>query len=119
MTTTTKNETVNVGRFDVVHCDADADGENGWEIREGEDCLDAYSTRREAIAEAKRMEADRLADAEDERKQAEEERRAEEADAVHTRITALLEKLQGRADDLNDEAKVEKLTALLAALKTI
>jgi hypothetical protein len=59
---TSKTGAVKVGRFLVVHCLADDDGPEGWEIREGEDVLDSHDTRREAIAEAKRMEADRAAD---------------------------------------------------------
>ena len=122
-TTATKGNEIQIGRFLVTFCPADEDGPDGWEIRgtgeESEDVLDSYETKREAVKVAKDMEADRLQDEKDEREAEEEEKRAEEADAIHTRVTALLEKLQGRADDLNDEAKVEKLTALLAALKTI
>jgi hypothetical protein len=61
-TMTSKTEATRVGRFDVVHCDADDDGPEGWEIREGEDVLDSEETWAAAVRTARRMETERVSD---------------------------------------------------------
>jgi hypothetical protein len=78
-------ETVEVGRFLVVYCE-DVDGQ-GWEIRGTEeaaaDVYDSYPTRREAVAEAKRMEAERV-----------EEETDEAIDTLRSAIDARLDQIQ-------------------------
>ena len=116
-------ETVEVGRYSVVWAPEDEDGPAAWVVMEDSDTIDCHDTRAAALKDAKEREAEALADEAEERaaeaEEAEESEKQDAADEANDKVQELLGKIQDRAEELRGESKVEALTALLAALKTI